>query len=63
VYQQQARQGERRAQAGPPASAPRRVVFFVHGGIWAGGERWQFCALATCLAQAGLVVVVPSYTL
>jgi hypothetical protein len=27
------------------------------------GERWHFCPMATRLAQAGLVVVVPSYTL
>ena len=33
------------------------VVFFVHGGIWATGDRSHFAPLATRLAQAGLVVV------
>ncbi|GIL64691.1 hypothetical protein Vafri_18546 [Volvox africanus] len=39
------------------------VVFFVHGGVWASGETWQYAPMATRLAQAGLVVVVPTYTL
>ncbi|KXZ41379.1 hypothetical protein GPECTOR_510g480 [Gonium pectorale] len=39
------------------------VVFFVHGGVWASGETWQYAPLAARLAQAGVVVVVPTYTL
>ncbi|GFR41630.1 hypothetical protein Agub_g2357 [Astrephomene gubernaculifera] len=39
------------------------VVFFVHGGVWASGETWQYAPMATRLAQAGMVVVVPTYTL
>lgn len=39
------------------------VVFFTHGGVWASGETWQYAPLATRLAQAGLVVVVPTYTI
>ncbi|KAG2483120.1 hypothetical protein HYH03_018010 [Edaphochlamys debaryana] len=45
------------------AAPLRPVVFFVHGGVWASGETWQYAPMATRLAQAGLVVVVPTYTL
>lgn len=41
----------------------RPVVFFVHGGVWASGEPWQYAPMAVRLAQQGLVVVVPTYTL
>ncbi|KAI8473362.1 MAG: Alpha/Beta hydrolase protein [Monoraphidium minutum] len=46
---------------GGGAEAP--VLFFVHGGIWATGDRFHFAPMAARLAQAGLVVVVISYTL
>jgi len=49
------------AQQPPPP--PARVVLWVHGGVWASGERSHFAPLATRLAQSGLVVVVVSYTL
>jgi acetyl esterase/lipase len=43
------------------AQAP--VLFFVHGGAWRYGDRSQYPALGGRYAEAGLVVVVPSYRL
>lgn len=51
--------GEAAGATGPGAP----VVVFVHGGIWASGEPWHYAWLATRLAQAGAVVVCPTYTL
>ena len=39
------------------------VVLYVHGGVWASGERWHYSKLANHLAQQGLVVCVMAYTL
>lgn len=47
-----ASQGQGQAQA--QGQAPLRpVVFFVHGGVWASGETWQYAPMATRLAQQG----------
>ncbi|GLI71096.1 hypothetical protein VaNZ11_016165, partial [Volvox africanus] len=69
--QQQQQQGEtgggsvpdRQQEGGQQGEPLLPVVFFVHGGVWASGETWQYAPMATRLAQAGLVVVVPTYTL
>ncbi len=55
--------GEAGAGAGTGTGELRPVVFFVHGGVWASGEPWQYAPMAVRLAQQGLVVVVPTYTL
>ncbi|GAX73065.1 hypothetical protein CEUSTIGMA_g518.t1 [Chlamydomonas eustigma] len=41
----------------------RPVVFFVHGGVWASGEKWHYAPMATRLVQEGFMVVVPTYNL
>lgn len=45
------------------AKEARPVIVFVHGGVWASGEKWHYAPMATRLVQEGYVVVVPSYTL
>ncbi|GLC42361.1 hypothetical protein PLESTM_001324900 [Pleodorina starrii] len=60
-HQHQQAENQHQQQEQPQPLMP--VVFFVHGGVWASGETWQYAPLATRLAQAGLVVVVPTYTL
>uniref|UniRef100_A0A7R9YU06 protein-S-isoprenylcysteine alpha-carbonyl methylesterase n=1 Tax=Chlamydomonas euryale TaxID=1486919 RepID=A0A7R9YU06_9CHLO len=44
-----------------PPAVP--VIVFVHGGVWASGEKWHYAPMATRLAQEGYMVVVPSYEL
>ncbi|GIL85951.1 hypothetical protein Vretimale_9012 [Volvox reticuliferus] len=61
--QQQQQQQQPQQQEGPHGEPLLPVVFFVHGGVWASGETWQYAPMASRLAQAGLVVVVPTYTL
>eukprot|EP00879_Flechtneria_rotunda_P014519 GHRR01015171.1.p1 GENE.GHRR01015171.1~~GHRR01015171.1.p1 ORF type:complete len:369 (+),score=164.80 GHRR01015171.1:3289-4395(+) len=39
------------------------VVMFVHGGVWAAGERWHYAPMATCLARLGIIACVVQYTL
>ena len=39
------------------------MAVFVHGGVWASGERWQFAPLAHRLAEEGIVTAVISYSL
>jgi len=39
------------------------VVIFVHGGVWASGDKWQFTPLASFLAEEGVIAVLPQYTL
>lgn len=47
----------------PPAKKdPVPVVLFVHGGVWAIGERWQFAQFAARLAQEGVICVVATYS-
>lgn len=61
--------GSAGASAAPGAPAAvrdtkgRPVVFFVHGGIWASGDKWYFAHLGTRLAQEGCLVVVLQYSL
>ena len=52
---------QRNGRNGAEKGAP--VVLFVHGGVWASGERWHYAPLATHLAHAGVVVGVLSYSL
>ena len=57
------------AQQGSPvsSSAPDDdklpVALFVHGGVWAVGEKWQFAPMASRLAEEGVVTCVATYTL
>jgi acetyl esterase/lipase len=44
-----------------PKNAP--VLMFVHGGYWRHGDRAQYAFLGNRFAQAGYVVVIPSYRL
>ena len=37
------------------------VALFVHGGVWASGEKWQFSPMATALAKEGVVCCVVTY--
>ncbi|CEF97145.1 Carboxylesterase, type B [Ostreococcus tauri] len=39
------------------------VALFVHGGVWASGEKWQFSPMATALAREGVVCCVATYSL
>jgi acetyl esterase/lipase len=43
------------------ASAP--VALFIHGGVWAAGEKWQFSPLGENLAREGVVTCVATYSL
>jgi len=39
------------------------VALFIHGGVWAAGEKWQFSPLAEHLAHEGIVACVATYSL
>lgn len=39
------------------------VFVFIHGGSWRQGDRSQYVALGSKLAQDGMIVVIPSYRL
>jgi len=43
------------------ANAP--VALFIHGGVWAAGEKWQFSPLGENLAREGIVACVATYSL
>ncbi|KAG0567563.1 hypothetical protein KC19_7G143700 [Ceratodon purpureus] len=43
--------------------SPMPVVLFIHGGVWASGDKWQFSPLGTFLAEEGVVAVLAQYTL
>eukprot|EP00850_Spirogloea_muscicola_P005946 SM000028S10040 [mRNA] locus=s28:61580:64225:+ [translate_table: standard] len=45
------------------SSVAKPVALFIHGGVWASGERWQYAPLGACLAQAGVIGVLISYSL
>lgn len=45
------------------AAAGSPVCFFCHGGVWATGEKWHYSPMGARLAQAGVLAVVPQYTL
>eukprot|EP00850_Spirogloea_muscicola_P018987 SM000180S03512 [mRNA] locus=s180:259993:262654:- [translate_table: standard] len=47
----------------PESSVAKPVALFIHGGVWASGERWQYAPLGACLAQAGVIGVLISYSL
>ena len=46
-----------------PADDKLPVALFVHGGVWAVGEKWQFAPMASRLAEEGVVTCVATYTL
>ncbi len=46
-----------------PATAPRPLVVFVHGGRWSSGSKNLYRFVAAGLAERGIVVVVPNYRL
>jgi hypothetical protein len=39
------------------------VALFVHGGVWAVGEKWHFAPMASRLAEEGVIACVATYTL
>ena len=39
------------------------VALFIHGGVWAVGEKWQFAPMAHRLAEEGVVTCVATYSL
>lgn len=41
----------------------KKVVLFVHGGVWAQGEKWHYSPFATRLSQAGIITAVIEYSL
>lgn len=47
----------------PLVEGLKPVVIFIHGGVWASGDKWQFSPLGTFLAEEGLVAVLVQYTL
>jgi prenylcysteine alpha-carboxyl methylesterase len=51
---------ERSTSSDPPALP---AVMFVHGGVWASGDKWHYSPLATRLAQAGVIAIVVQYSL
>lgn len=42
---------------------PAPLALFVHGGVWATGERWHYSPMATRLAESGVIACVVSYSL
>jgi prenylcysteine alpha-carboxyl methylesterase len=48
---------------GPVQGGSKPVIMFVHGGVWASGDKWQFSPLGSQLAQDGVIAVVVQYTL
>lgn len=42
---------------------PKPVIVFVHGGVWASGDKWQFSPLGVFLAEQGVIAVLVQYTL
>lgn len=47
----------------PEGKGLKPVVVFVHGGVWASGDKWQFSPLGTFLAEEGVIAVLVQYTL
>eukprot|EP00271_Cylindrocystis_brebissonii_P017054 TRINITY_DN4270_c0_g1_i1.p1 TRINITY_DN4270_c0_g1~~TRINITY_DN4270_c0_g1_i1.p1 ORF type:complete len:840 (+),score=138.57 TRINITY_DN4270_c0_g1_i1:101-2620(+) len=48
---------------GAPAGSLRPVVVFVHGGVWASGDKWQYSPLGVRCANEGIVAVLVQYSL
>ena len=46
-----------------PATHPRAVVMFIHGGGWTSGEPRDYRFMGRTLAREGYVVVLPGYRL
>ena len=46
-----------------PATHPRGVVVFIHGGGWNSGSPYDYRFIGRTLARAGYVVVLPGYRL
>ena len=44
-------------------SAPRPAVLLIHGGGWAMGDHYKFTKMGLSFAEAGYVVVLPTYRL
>ena len=42
---------------------PAPVVVFIYGGAWSSGDKETYTLLGKTLAEAGLMVVIPNYTL
>jgi acetyl esterase/lipase len=53
--------GTRATNAGQTPTHP--VALFIHGGVWAVGEKWQFAPMAHRLAEEGVVTCVATYSL
>ena len=47
----------------PKRAGVKPVVLFVHGGVWASGDKWQFSPLGAFLAEEDVVAVLIQYTL
>jgi len=56
--------GLERASVSSLATKPDHpVALFIHGGVWAVGEKWQFAPMAHRLAEEGVVTCVATYSL
>jgi acetyl esterase/lipase len=47
----------------PQSAEPAPVFFFVHGGAWKYGDRWQYLPFGNRFAKDGILTVNPSYRL
>ncbi|MCH9656543.1 MAG: alpha/beta hydrolase [Planctomycetes bacterium] len=43
------------------STQPRAAIVLVHGGGWTGGDHYRFSKMGFQLAQAGYVVITPTY--
>ena len=46
-----------------PEGSGMPVVLFIHGGVWATGDKWQYAPMANQLAKTGVVTCVAHYSL
>ncbi len=46
-----------------PATEPRAVIVFIHGGSWATGSKSQYRFVGSSLAEQGFIAVLPNYRL
>ncbi|GJP35649.1 hypothetical protein CLOM_g20167 [Closterium sp. NIES-68] len=63
IWRWTATQAETSSSVSKGSRKGRPVLFFVHGGVWASGEKWMYSPLAIRFAQSGAVVVTIQYTL
>jgi acetyl esterase/lipase len=47
----------------PKGKTAAPVFFFIHGGAWRSGDRFQYLPLGNRFAREGILTVVPSYRL